>query len=193
MITEESFQQLLADADNRAARSPVLDAHKVIASVRSMQTHRKRRNVILTGCASVAAAILIVGLIWDQHDRNKQLQIAQLQNQIELLNQRLDKTMAMVQQTLVTQRQQEKLNQLEGQLAEYDAAGQKRQAQEESTALTILIQADRLQNANLHGDAQIFYKRIMELYPDTCWAQVARQKLESLQPVNKTEKKGNTI
>jgi hypothetical protein len=193
MITEDSIKQLLLDADNLVGRVPVLDAHKIITSVRSMQTHRKRRNIVLAGCASVAATILIVGLIWVQHDRNKQLQIAQLQNKIELLNQRLDKTMAIVQQTLVTQRQQEKLNQLEGQLAEYDAAGQKLAAQEESTALTILIQADRLQNANLHGDAQTFYKRIVELYPTTCWAQVARQKLESLPPVNKTEKKGNTI
>jgi hypothetical protein len=161
--------------------------------VRYRLTRQKNRRVLLAGCSSIAAVILIVGLIWIQHDRNKQFQIAQLQDKIEALNQRLDKTMAMIQKTMVAQRQQEKLEQLEKQLVQYGDFDKKLQAQEENTALIILIQADRLQNANLLKDAQAFYGRVVELYPNTYWAQIARQKLQSVQPPNKNGTKGDTL
>jgi TolA-binding protein len=184
MISEESMEHFIVEADRLGARPPVLNAGNMIASIRHIQLRRRRRNIVLACCGSVAAAILIVGLAWLQHDRSKQFQIAQLQNQIESLNQRLDSTMAMVQKTLSQQRQQEKLDQLEKQLAQYSAADQKLAAQEEETALTILIQADRLQEAKLHHDAAVFYQRVIDMYPNTYWAQIARQKLEDKQNKN---------
>ena len=190
MISEDSFHQILLDAEGLAARPPVLSADTVIAAVRHKQVRLKVRRIWLAGCSSIAALILIVGLIWMQHGRNKQLQIARLQNQIESLNQRLDSAMAMVQKTLTEQRRQEKLEQLENQLAQYSNFDQKLRDQEENTALTILIQADRLQKANLHQDAQTFYKRVVELYPTTYWAQIARQKLNDK---NENLRKGDTL
>jgi hypothetical protein len=190
MMSEELFQQLLTGADADAAKSPVLNADAVIAAVRHKQTRQKSRHIVLSGCSSIAAALLIAGLIWICHNRNKQLQIARLQNEIQILNQRLDTTMAMVQKTLEIQRRQEKLEQLENQLAQYGDFDRKLQAQEENTALTILIQADRLQNANLLKDAQVFYGHVVDMYPNTYWAQIARQKLQSK---DETIEKGNTL
>lgn len=190
MISEDSFQHILLDADGYAAGPPVLKADAVIAAVRHKQHLRKCRRILAAGISSIAALVLIAGLVWIRHDRNKQLQIARLQTEIQFLNQRLDTTMAMIQEAMEIQRQQDKLTQLENQLAQYSDYEQKRDEQEENTALTILIQADRLQNASLQQDAQSFYKRILELYPNTYWAQIARQKLQSK---DETIEKGNTL
>jgi hypothetical protein len=192
MISEDSFQQLLTAADDSAAKPPALNADAVITAVLHKQSRQKSRRIFLSGCSSVAAALLIVGLVWLHHDRNKQFEIARLQNEIQTLNQRLDTTMAMVQKTLEMQRRQEKLTQLENQLAQYGDFDRKLQAQEEDTALTILIQADRLREANLLKDAQAFYGRVIDMYPKTYWAQIARQKL---QRNNKNEnlRKGDTL
>jgi hypothetical protein len=191
MMPEELLQQLLAAADS-TAKSPALNADAVIMAVRYKQTRQKNRRIVLTGCSSIAAALLIAGLVWICRDRNKQFQIARLQNEIQVLNQRLDTTMAMVQKTLETQRRQEKLEQLENQLAQYGDFDRKLQAQEENTALTILIRGDRLQEANLPDAARSFYQRVVEMYPKTYWAEIARQKL---QQNNKTEtlRKGDTL
>lgn len=193
MITEDKIGSLLTDVDRRADRPPVLNAESVIASVLCAQSRKQRKTMVLTGCSSIAAVILVIGLVWIQHDRSKRVEIVQLQNKVELLNQRLDSAMAMVQKTLDIQRQQEKQAQLERKLAEYGNFKRQLETQEENAALTILIEADRLRNASLHKDAEAFYMRVVDLYPNTCWAQVAGQKLESARQEDENKTKGNTL
>ena len=52
----------------------------------------------------------------------------------------------------------------------------------EEAALTLVGHADRLKSrANSPTDALAAYRRAVELFPDTPWAAVARQRIEQLQ------------
>lgn len=193
MNTEQDIQQLLRAADAAAQSPPVISADRLIAAVRHQQSRHKTARRMLAGGLSAAAMVTIVCSVWAYQSAAKQQQIAGLQQDIDRLNRRVDSTLALVAETLKTQRDRETLAQLDAQLSVYDQSRRQFQEHEETAAMTLLLQAEQMQETNLTQGSQNYYNRVIRMYPDTPSAAMARQKLQQLKNSQETLMKGNML
>jgi tetratricopeptide (TPR) repeat protein len=161
----------------------------------------KRRRFIRSGGPMAAAALLMFGLgIWKITYKTapttpEQEKIASLENQVEQLQARTDAAMRMIQKMLERERRQQRLDELEAQLASIPDPIEEMQKQVDKAAFTLVYQADRLyRELNQTGSAVEAYNRVIRLFPENRWAKVARQRLAEIKnkKSNKTDSKGDS-
>jgi len=194
-MTEDKIKNLLQDVDRIAGRPGPVSAD--ISVIRSRA--RQRRIVSLAIPATVAAVILIVLGIWSFTNRTvetrEQKKIALLQVQIKQLQARADAAMSSIQEVLEEERRQRQLDELEAQLASIPDPLEEVRKQVDKTAFILVYQADRMyRELNLKNSAVRTYKRVIELFPQTQWAEVARQRLSKIQNSRyKKDSKGDLL
>ena len=182
-MTEDKIKNLLQKADQMAARPTPVSAN-LAAAVRRRADHRRITNIAVPIAA--AAMLLIACGVWhlstktDQTTRDKD-KIASLETQIQQLQARTDATLKLIQEVLDRQRQQRRLNQLEAKLASIPDPLEEIREQVDTAAFYIVYQADRKFNElNLKDSAIADYRRVIELFPQTQSAEVARKRLENI-------------
>jgi len=180
-MTDDKIKQLFQIADRTAGR-PLMFPIKASAIRRRA---RVRRAVSAT-CR--AAALLILALaIWGLSDRSpeqtaKQAQIAALQAQVKLLQVRTDATLKLVQEALKSERKENRLNELQAELADIPDPLEEIRKQVDKAAFTLVYHADRLyRQLNQRASAIEAYNRVIELFPETQSAEVARQRLSEIE------------
>jgi len=177
-MTEDKIQNLLQKADETAGRPTPVSIN--LSTVRR-RANRKRIVSVAVPIAAAAVIVTTVGL-WGLTARNvktkKQQKIASLQDQIRQLRARADATFDLVHEVLENERKQQRLDELQAQLASIPDPIEEIQDQVDKTAFNLVYQADRMyQELNLKRSAIQTYKRVIELFPETQWADVARQRL----------------
>ena len=124
----------------------------------------------------------------------EQDKIALLENQVKQLQARTDAAMNLIQEILEQERRQQRLDELDAQLASIPNPIEEMQKQVDKTAFMLVYQADRLyRELNQTGSAVEAYNRVIRLFPENRWAQVARQRLVEIEneKSNKTDSKGD--
>jgi tetratricopeptide (TPR) repeat protein len=150
--------------------------------------------------ARIAAVVaLVVALaIWSLSRNNPELptrheQIVSVQNQ---LNATVDATLKLVQEVLEAERQRQRLNELQAQLASIPDPLEEVQEQIDKTAFFLVYQADRMhRETGQRASAIQAYNRVIELFPQSHWAEIARKRLAEMrnQKRNKTDLKGDLL
>lgn len=195
-MTDDKIKQLFQIADRTAGR-PLMFPIKASAIRRRA---RMRRAVSVT--CRAAAALLILGLaIWGPSDRSpkqtaKQAQIAALQAQVKLLQVRTDAALKLVQEVLASEREQGRLDELEAELANIRDPLEEIQKQVDQTAFTLVYHADQMyRQLGQKKSAVQAYQRVIELFPETQSAEVARQRLSEIEneKSNKPNSEGDLI
>jgi len=194
-MTEDKIKNLLQKADETAGvPAPVFIN---ISAVRR-RANRRRIISIATPVAAAAAILIAVGLYGFTLRAAKtthQQKISSLEMQIEQLQARADATYNLVQEVLDNERKQQRLDELQAQLASIPDPIEEIQKQVDKTAFNLVYQADRMyRELNLKSSAIQTYKRVIELFPETHGAEVARERLLEIQNIKyKKDSKGDLL
>lgn len=190
-MTDDRIKQLFQIADRTAGR-PLMFPIKASAIRRR---GRVRRAVSVT-CRAAAALLILALAMWGLSDRSpeqtaKQAQIAALQAQVKLLQARTDATLKLVQEALKSERKENRLNELQAELADIPNPLEEIRKQVDKAAFTLVYRADRLyRQLNQRASAIEAYNRVIRLFPKNRWAEVARQRLSEIE--NEKPKKPNS-
>jgi septal ring factor EnvC (AmiA/AmiB activator) len=186
-MNNDRLEQLLQAADKSAGR-PVYHTDNLADFVH----RRARRRRIKMVVAPIAAAFLILAGFWilPKTVGQKPLtpeQIASLNTQIRDLNKRVDATLNLVREVLAQQKAQQRLDELNAQLAAIPDPLDELNKKVEKTAFILVYYADkRYEESGNPQDVIQTYNRVIELFPDTRSAKLAKQKLVEIQK-NKTD------
>jgi len=181
-MTEEKLKHLLQKADSFAGPP---DTARINLSVLRRRAHHRHIKYSLAPFAA-AAILLIAAAIWKLPAKTPdtapgQDKIASLESQITKLQASTDAAIDLIHQVLEQEKRQSQLNELQAQLASIPDPLEEIQQQVDKTAFILVYQADRLyRELNQTESAVETYKRVIELFPENQWAQVARERLTEI-------------
>ncbi|MBN2182174.1 MAG: hypothetical protein JW715_09690 [Sedimentisphaerales bacterium] len=177
-MTEDKLKNLLQEADRAAGPPEPVTVN--FSEIRRRANYR--RKLLSKGPLAAAAAILIAAGILNLSIKtqapDQQEKIASLESQIKQLQASTDAAVSLIHEILETEQSQNRLNELEVRLASMPDPLEEVQQQVDKTAFILVYQADRLYlELNQTESAVETYKRVIQLFPENQWAQVARQRL----------------
>ena len=182
-MTEDKIQHLIQSAD-RTAGPPV----QVSVDLSVIHRCARRRHLVTLLVPVAAAAVILVALgVWGVSIRlgktaSEQKKIALLQMEVKQLQVQTDATLKLIQEVLENERRQRQLDKLYAELASIPDPLEEIQTQVDKTAFILVYQADRMYNELSQRDSAMgTYRRVIELFPQTKSAEIARQRLSELQ------------
>lgn len=191
MMREDEIKKLLQRADKTAGGpSPV----RVNSSAIHHRANRKKIITMAVPLAAAAVLMVVLGILvlrfGNTGPTEEQKKIASLENQVKQLQARTNAALDFIQQVLDEERRQNRLDELEAQLASIPDPLEEVQKQVDKTAFILVYQADRLyRELNQTDSAVENYKRVIELFPENRWAKVARQRLSEIKNENTSKTK----
>jgi len=192
-MTEDKIKNLLQKADQTAGE-PVPISANLAAVVRRRANRRHIANLAFRIAA--AAVVLFAFGIWGftaKKTRDQQ-RIAALELQIKQLHAQTDATLNLIREVLDEERKQRRLQELQAQLASYSDPLEEIQKQVDKTAFILIYQANRMYRELDQKDSAIHaYNRVIELFPQSRWAEEARQTLLEIQNNQLNNSKGDLI
>ncbi len=191
-MTEDKIKNLLQKADQTAGGpAPV--------SIDMSAVHRRanRRHVANLAVRIAAAAIVVIALgIWSFNAKKTrdQQRIIALQIQIKQLQKQTDATLNLIREVLEEDRKQRRLAELWAQLASIPDPARQIQKQVDKTAFILVYRANQMYRELDQKDSAIkAYNHVIELFPQSRWAEEARQHLSEIQNNQLNNSKGDSI
>lgn len=186
-MNEQEIKNLLRQAD-RTANKPAW-AGVNINDIRHQAGRRRIIKVILP--PAIAAVLLMAVSIWiicaKSNNRIHQTEkIASIEARIEKLQASTNSAINLIQEVLEEQRRQKQLDELNARLASIPDPLEEIQKQVDKTAFILVYQADRMYRELNETDSAVeTYKRVIKLFPENQWAQVARERLDEIERKSK--------
>ena len=192
-MTEDKIKNLLQKADQTAGGPAPVSAN-LAADIRRRASRRQTIN--LTARIAAAAVVVIAFGIWSftaKKTRDRQ-RIVALEMQIKQLRVQTDATFNLIREVLDEERKQRQLQKLQAQLASIPNPLEEIQKQVDKTAFFLVYQADRMYREFDQKDSAIQeYNRVIELFPQSRWAEEARQRLSEIKNNQHNNSKGDLI
>ena len=181
---EDKIKNLLQEADRMAGLPGPISAN-LAAAVRR-RAHRRHFISVAAPLAAAAVVLIAVGIlslaVRTTETTQEQEKIALLETQLKQLQARTDATLNLIQEVLADEQRQQRLDELEAQLASIPDPLEEIQKQVDKTAFILVYQADRMyRELNRTDSAVETYNRVIELFPKNRWAQVAREQLSEIE------------
>jgi hypothetical protein len=180
-MNEEEIKNLLQQADNLADKPARADVN--ISVIR----RRGHRHIIKTVLPPAIAAVLIIAFgaryLTQKHEiqNNESEKIASIEVRIEKLQASTDNAIKLIHEVLKQERKQKQLDELNAQLASIPDPLEEIRKQVDKTAFILVYQADQLYRELNETDSAVeTYKRVIKLFPENRWAQVARERLAEI-------------
>ena len=191
-MTEDKIKNLLQKADEMVA-GPGISAN-LAADVR----HRanRRQTVNLAARIAVAAIVVIALGIWSFTAKKTwdQQKLVTLEIQIKQLQAQTDATLKFIREVLDEERKQRRLQELQAQLASIPDPLEEIRKQVDKTAFILVYQANRMyRELDQKASAIQAYNRVIELFPQSRWAEEARQRLSEIRNNQLHNSKGGLI
>jgi len=181
-MTEDKIKNLLQEAD-RTAGLP----KQVSVSPSDIRRRAHYRRILFFKAPIAAAAVILVAVgILNVSTKTPQMsqeqdKIASLETQIKELQVSTDAAISLIHEVLEAERRQSRLNELEVRLASMPDPLEEVQQQVDKTAFILVYQADRMYRELNQADSAVeTYKRVIKLFPENQWAQVARERLAQI-------------
>jgi CHAT domain-containing protein len=193
-MSDDPLKKLLQQADAMAGGPPEMPGDLA----RRVRLRAARRRRVRVGVSAAAAAIVLaVGttLLWPQGStlsppaneppvalvEQSQPDVARIEAEIERLRREADTRLAVVNRTQEILEEMKRLDELKKQPPVPDAVAYARREVDQA-AYTLVSQADRMcRELDLCESAAVKYRRVVKLFPESCWAAVARQRLSELE------------
>ena len=182
-MKEDKIIDVLQEAGQTAGTLAPVSAN-LADSVRRRARKRHFRNI----AAPVAAtAMMLIALgIWqlptEPGRKQEQERIVALEARLQQLQARTDTTLKLIREVLENERRQHRLEELEAKLASIPDPLKEIQEQIDKTAFILCYQADRMyREFNQKDSAVKTYNRVVELFPHSGSAEVAKQRLAEIQ------------
>ena len=183
-MTEDKIKNLLREADKMATSPMPVCTHLTDA----VRRRAGRKRLINVAAPITTAVMLLLALgIWRLTSRpaettQEQKRIALLEARLQQLQVRTDSTLNLIHQILDHERRQRRLKELKARLASIPHPLEEIRKEADRTAFILVYQADRMyRELNQKDSAVRNYKRVIELFPQTRSAEVAKQRLSEIQ------------
>jgi len=191
-MTKDKIKNLLQKADQTAGKPA-----PVSVDLSAVRRRANRRHIANLAVRIAAAAVVVLALgIWSftaKKTRDRQKLVA-LQMQIEQLKTQTDATLNLIREVLEEERKQRRLDELRVQLASIPDPLEEIRKQVDKTAFILVYQANRMyRELNQKASAIQAYNRVIELFPQSRWAEEARQRLSEIKNNQLNNSKGNLI
>jgi hypothetical protein len=189
---DEPLRRILQEADAAAGPPPDLPAG-LARRVRRLAVRRRR---VRFGFSAAAAIALSVGMtaLWFQAptpsglsggsrivQRPEPADVESIRAEIEGLRREADVRLAVAQRTQEILEQMRRAEALTKHAVPLPDPVADARRELDKAAYTLVSQADRMcRELDLCDSAAIKYQRVVELFPETPWATVARQRLEQI-------------
>lgn len=186
-MKEIDIKQILSQADD-SDLLPEIDPDRLASRVR--RKYRYHKQIRRLSVIAAAGVLIISGLFAERQYRLHQnhLQIAQLQQEVKQLSRKAESTLALVQEVLAWQDRQARIDTLSRQLARYENPANTVESQIDETAYILVYQADRMVKEHNLKDAAIKnYRQVIRYFPETQWAETARERLQKLEQENQSQ------
>jgi len=183
-MTEDKIKNLLQKADRIAGRpAPVTANLAAVVRRRASQRRFVRFAAPLAAAAMVLIAFGIYQLVGTpEDDTREQIRLAALKAEVEQLRAQTDATLKLVREVVERQRRQRRIEELEAKLARIPDPLEEMQRQADKTAFILVYEANRMYDELNQKDSAIqTYNRVIELFPKSKWAEVARRRLLEMQ------------
>ena len=191
-MTEDKIKNLLQKADQTAGGPVPVSID--LSAVRRRAGRRQTANLAFRVAA--VAVVLFALCIWSYTAKKSrdQQRIITLELQIEQLRAQTDATLKLIREVLDEERKQRRLNELQAQLASIPDPLEEIQKQVDKTAFILVYQANRMYRELDQKEAAIqAYNRVIELFPQSRWAEEARQRLLEIKKNQVKNSKGDLI
>jgi hypothetical protein len=196
-MTEDRIKDLLRGADRMAG---VPEQASIDIGIIRRCAHKRYIVRTIVPLIAAAAAIILTISVWTLSVRTTKPvgsndEVARLKAQVVYLQARTDATLKLVQEMLQKEQKQRELEALQAQLESIGDPREEISQQVERTALILVFQADKMyRELGQKNSAMQAYSRVIELFPQSRWAKVARQRLLDIQNAkNVTNLKGDSI
>lgn len=181
-MNEERIENLLRRADGHAGR-PAFGR----ITTAGIQRRIHRRQIVRFGVPLATAAVVAVAVgLWTvcvrTGDRRPEIErIASLEEQVKQLQARTEAALKLVQDVVAQERQQQRLDALEAELAGIRDPDEQIREQTDKAALALLYQGDRFyRELNQPQSAIDAYEQVIRVFPKSRWAEEARQRLAKI-------------
>lgn len=188
----DPLKELLRRAD--AAAGPPPEMQGDLAGRARALARRRRTARMIVRAAAVAATAVGLGIlamqfrtggpgrrVVEETPTSSAAEIAELRAEIARLNAEAESRMAVVRRMLAAEANYKLLAELRRELAKPTAAERMRR-QIDRAAFVMVYQADHLMDPEDDREAvAATYRRVVELFGQTAWADVARRRLQELQ------------
>lgn len=198
-MNEEQLKNILRNADYDAGQPYPVKVD--ISAIRKRAQRRKIYRIVYPAAAAAAAVLIFavcLGILFNKNTEpaKEPKQVAsEIEIRIKQLQESTDNVLNLIQEINEQEREQKRLNELKAELAAIPDPIQKVNEELDRTAFILVYAADKMyKELNLTGSAVETYKRVIKLFPDNQWAQVARERLEEIKERrnNNNSSKGNT-
>lgn len=187
IMNKDKLKNLIRNADADAGQPS-----SVNLDISAIRKHAHRRRISMIAYPSTAAAVVLFAVcFWSLHNIKEEPLKGpiQLTNDIEVrikqLNQSTDNLLNLMQEINEQEQGQKRLRKLEGELASIPDPIKLVNEELDKTAFTLVYAADKMyRELNLTDSAVETYKRVIKLFPENQWAQVARERLEEIKKRN---------
>ncbi len=189
----DPLKKLLQQADALAGSPPAMPGD-LVERVRRLAVGRRRVRVGINAAAAILLAVGIT-LLWSQASTPlrpasepqvvdsgpPQPDVEAIKAEIERLHREADIRLAVVRRTQEILEEMRRFEELKKQPALPDAVANARR-EVDKAAYVLVSQADRMcRKLDLCDSAAVKYRRVVDLFPDSRWATVARQRLSELE------------
>jgi tetratricopeptide (TPR) repeat protein len=181
-VNDDGIKELLANADKAAG--PPAFGHVRAAGIRA---RLRRRRMIVAGFPAAAAAVLLALGVWCVCTRTTEpapqdeRRIASLEEQVRQLQVQTEAALKLVQNVLAQEREQQRLDALEAELASIRDPREEMEAQADRAAFALVYEADRFyRELNQAQSAVEVYEQVIRLFPQSRWADEARKRLAEI-------------
>jgi len=183
-MTDDRIRTLLQEAD-RTAGPPVSMPGNLAAAVRRRAGRRRLRYITAPIVATTAILVVLgVGQLGTKPGRPTpdNTEIALLQAEIKQLQARTNAALKLVQEVVESERRQRRLDLLKAELASIPDPLEEIQKKIDDTACTLVYHASRMHTELDRKDSAVrTYNSVIELFPQSHWADVAWRKLSEMQ------------
>ncbi|MFQ5807931.1 MAG: hypothetical protein ACE5I3_15915 [Phycisphaerae bacterium] len=191
-MSDDPLKRILQAADAAAGEPPEMPAD-LAQRVRILAGRRRR---VRFGVSVAAAIVLAVGMtsLWSQtpapsrpggdsqmvRGPQEPPDVESIRAEIEQLRREAEMRLAVARRTQEILTQMRRAEEFTKQEVVPDPIARARR-EVEKAAYTLVYQADRMcRELDLCDSAAVKYQRVVELFPDTRWAAVARQRLDEI-------------
>ena len=179
---EDKLKNLLFKADHDAS-----EPLPVKVDISAIRQQAKRWQIYRIVYPAAAAIVLISVSIWSlsgsktEPPKKTILLANDFEIKIKQLQVSADETIQLIHEISKQEQQQRKLDELEAELASIPDPIEQINEQLDRTAFILVYSADKMyKELNLTDSAVETYKRVIKLFPENQWAQVARERLEEI-------------
>ena len=187
-MNNDKLSDLLARFDERAPAAGAVSGDLAGVVRRRAWRQRRTRGIIVKAAAMIVIAVLGTWAVIGNNSNTEtaeplagtvqsQESIAQLEVEVAQLSAKVDSLLSLLEETRIDRRREKRIVTLQAELSSISDPVEEMNRNIDKVVINLLYRADKIKDEHLAVKA---YERIIKLFPDNYYADVAREKIKEI-------------